>query len=99
MHSIFSRKSIFIIFLSVLAFIWLMVTTIENVIYEGISFIDLLILNTPDMLILHRGLFILLGLFLTSLMMMYKIVNRLHQSERDLKELNQTKNKFFSIYG
>jgi signal transduction histidine kinase len=77
--------------------IWTLASIISYVFNNGISFIDLLILKVSDMLVFHRILFILIGWFFTSLILMYNTINKLHDSERKLQELNRTKDKFFSI--
>ncbi len=92
-----SFKKYLLIYLIEIFVIWTLATLINYKVDEGISFIDLLILKVPDMLVFHRILFILIGLFLTSLVVMYNTINKLHDSERKLKELNRTKDKFFSI--
>lgn len=90
-------KKYIIIFLIEIVVIWTLAAIINYSFSDGISFIDLLILNVPDMLVFHRILFILIGLFLSSLIVMYITMNKLHESEKKLKELNRTKDKFFSI--
>lgn len=90
-------KKYLIVFLIEMVVIWTLASIINYGITDRISFVDLLILNVPDMLVFHRILFILIGLFLSSLIIMYNTMNKLHESERKLKELNRTKDKFFSI--
>ena len=90
-------KKYLFIFLVEMALIWTIAAIINFIFQAGISFIDLFILNVPDMLVFHRILFILIGWFTTSLILMYNTINKLHVSERKLQELNRTKDKFFSI--
>ncbi|MFY9152711.1 MAG: HAMP domain-containing sensor histidine kinase [Prolixibacteraceae bacterium] len=85
------------IYLIEMLVIWTLASIISYVFNNGISFIDLLILKVSDMLVFHRILFILIGWFFTSLILMYNTINKLHDSERKLQELNRTKDKFFSI--
>ncbi len=89
----------------VLIAVWVLSAIIDTLLYhpdplmneKDLGFIDMLFADIPQMLLFHRTLFLLVGLFLTSVILQIKTVRQLKVSEQKLKEANETKDKLFSI--
>jgi signal transduction histidine kinase len=93
------------IYATVLITIWVLAAIIDTILYhpdplmdgKDLGFIDMLFADIPQMLLFHRTLFLLIGLFLTSVILQIRTVRQLKISEQKLKEANETKDKLFSI--
>lgn len=85
--------------------IWIFSALIDTLLYhpdpsmneKDLGFIEMLFADIPQMLLFHRVLFLLIGLFLTSIILQIRTVRQLKISEQKLKEANETKDKLFSI--
>jgi K+-sensing histidine kinase KdpD len=64
---------------------------------ENIGFIDVLFMNIPPMLLLHRILILLIFYFLTLSIYLLLLLKKLRISEQNLYQANKAKNKLFGI--
>ncbi len=93
------------IYLIVFIVVWVLAAIVDTILYrpnplmneQNLGFFDMLFANIPQMLLFHRVLFLLIALFLTSVILQVNVVRQLKISEQRLKEANETKDKIFSI--
>src|SRR3970040_834949 len=96
------RENSFVIMINVSVMVWIFATVVDSImVMDSMSyssnFLDLLILDIPDMLLFHRILYLLIGLFITSIILLNLAHRRIKVSEQKLKIANETKDKFFAI--